>query len=619
MDKIKRIWRWLVALKDGLALIALLLFFLILFMLLSSSGDPLDRRKGALLVNLNGVVVEQAEEGDPLALLQGGLPSFAQYRSRDVIRALRLAAKDDDIKAVVLNLDGFMGGGQIVVQDIGQALDEVRAAKKKVLTYATGYADDGYALASHADEVWLNPLGAVVLAGPGGTNPYYKGLLDRFGVNVHVYRVGKFKSFVEPYLLERQSPEAKAANQQLADALWEDWQTHVKKARPQADFAAILNDPASFVGEAGLAEAALRLKLVDKLGDETLFGKRVGELVGREKGESPGDFDRSTLEAYLSENPESGWGDGVGIVTIAGGIVDGTAGSGTAGGDSIAALIHDAIKRDDVKALVLRIDSPGGSVTASEKIRLALDQARNRNMPIIASMGNVAASGGYWAAMGADKVYAEPGTVTGSIGVFGVFPTFERTLQRYGVNADGVKTTPLSGQPDIIAGTTAETDRLFQAGVDDVYRRFTKLVAAQRKLPLPRVEELAQGRVWDGGSARQLGLVDAFGGLDEAVAEAAKRAKLDPDDVRRIDMEPQPGFLSWLVGGFLGQAQATAPSDWISQLVRRREAQLGTAFADATQILAGPAVQLRCMGCPATLRPTAQAEIRQSIFSRMFK
>ena len=618
MTYLKRIWKWLVAIKDGLALIALLLFFGTLFAFMSGSANPLDSREGALLLDLDGVIVEQAEEVDPLGLLTGDVPSFAQYRGSDVIRALELAAKDDDIKTVVLNLDGFMGGGQVLLQDVAKALDKVKAAKKPVLTYATGYSDDAYLLASHASEIWLNPMGAVLFTGPGGTQPYFKGLLDHFGVNVHVYRVGKFKSFIEPYTREGQSDEARAANQALAGALWDDWQAHVKAARPSANFAPLLTDPAAVAQGKGLAQSALDLKLVDKLADETAFGKRIAALVGSDEDEGPADYDRSTMEAYLAANPEDGNGDGVGIVTIAGEIVDGSASGGTAGGDTIEMLIHEAVANDDVKALVIRVDSPGGSALASEKMRLAMDAARAKKLPIIVSMGNVAASGGYWVAMGGDKIFAEPATITGSIGVFGIIPTFENTLARYGVKSDGVRTTPLSGQPDVLGGTTPETDRVLQASVEDIYGRFTSMVARVRKLPLARVQEIAQGRVWAGGDARQLGLIDAFGSLDDAVAEAARRARLDPANVRRIEVEEGPGFLAWVLGDLGVHAKAQAPRDLMSQMSTRRQAQIVAGFRDGARVMTGPAVQVRCMACPSSLAAARAADRPQSLFSRIF-
>jgi protease IV len=613
---LKRFWGWAMTLKDGLALIALLLFFVVLFRLMSGGPHPSDTRGGALLVNLDGALVEQVESADPKAIVLGDAPLMAQTRGSDVIHALRTAAKDSDIKAVVLNLDRFIGGGQVLLQDVAGALDEVRAAKKPVLAFATGYSDDSYLLAAHASEVWLDPMGAVLLTGPGGTRPYFKGLIDRLGVNVHVYRVGKFKSFVEPYLLTKQSDEARSAGQALVDSIWGDWKRHVASARPQANIAPLLADPSSAGKD--LAKAAIALKLVDKLGTETAFAQRVATLTGADEDKGPDDFNRTSLAAYLQANPPKSRGEKIGIVTVAGAIVDGQAPSGSAGGDTIAALIHSAVADEDMKALVVRVDSPGGSAFASEKIRLAMADARAKKLPVIVSMGNVAASGGYWVAMGGDKVFAEPATITGSIGVFGIIPTFETTAARYGVTTDGVKTTALSGQPDIIGGTSPETDRLLQNGVEDIYGRFLSLVSVSRKLPIEKVNELAQGRVWDGGAARQLGLVDAFGSLDDAVAEAAKRAGIEADDVQRVSIEPQPGFLTQVLASLGVHSEAALPRDIVSKLALRERINLMAGFADAGQVLTGPAVQVRCLSCPPSLRPVAQPTSFLSLFDRFF-
>jgi protease IV len=458
----------------------------------------------------------------------------------------------------------------------------------------------------------------VLFTGPGGTQPYYKGLVDRLGVNVHVYRVGKYKSFVEPYTLTGQSAESRAANQALAGALWDDWQVHVRKARPQADFASILADPAAAADGKGLATLALSRKLVDKLADATAFGVRVAEISGGDGDKAPGNFKYSDLDAYVAANPPSNSGSSIGIVTIAGTIVDGSAPAGTAGGDSVSTLIHKAARDDSIKALVVRVDSPGGSALASEQIRLAMETVRKAKKPVIVSMANVAASGGYWVAMAGDKVFAEPATITGSIGVFGIFPTLETTLSRYGVTSDGVKTTPLSGQPDIVAGTTPETDRVFQAGVEDIYRKFLSLVSGARKLPVERVDEIAQGRVWAGGDARQLGLIDAFGSLDDAVAEAAKRAKIVADDVAKVWIEDEPDFLSGLISGFTARAGQAGSPDIMSQMVRRQQALLIASTRDSAQIITGPAVQIRCLACPATPATLRRTDGLTAFFNRIF-
>lgn len=603
MRFVKGAWRVLIGIKDALVLIAMLLFFGALYAFMSSSPNPAGGKDGALLIALNGPIVEQPTAVSPADALLATGPVGREYRLADVLHALDRAATDDAIKTVVLDLDIFAGAGQVALENVGEKLDKVKAAKKPVLAFATGYFDDSYLLAAHASEVWLDPMGAALIAGPGGTQPYFKGLIDRLGVNVKVYRVGKFKSFVEPYTLTGASPEAKAANQALADALWSNWQADVSKARPKAQLATYTTDPrAAIAGANGnLANAALAAGMVDRIGDRVAFGKRVAELAGRDDEAPPGEFNYRTLKQYVAKNPPRTGGNVIGIATVAGSIVDGEAPSGTAGGGTISKLITRGLAENDLKALVLRVDSPGGSALAAEEIRQALAQAKAKGLPVVVSMGNVAASGGYWVAMGANKVFAEPSTVTGSIGVFGIIPTFENTLGRYGVTTDGVQTTPLSGQPDILGGTNPETDGLIQAGVEDIYTRFLALVSASRKMPIERVNEVAQGRVWDGGTARQLGLVDAFGSLDEAVAEAARLAKVEVGSTSRLYLQEQP---DWITSFFLAEEEedAQARTDIFTRLVRRQQAFVLAGLADAQVLLGGPAVQARCLSCPAVPR-----------------
>src|SRR6187402_873057 len=329
MRVLRGLWKLLVGVKDALVLLLLLLFFGALFAALTARPTPKLAASGALVVRLDGAVVEQPEDADPLAILSGNGPATREYRLRDVIRAIRFAATDPAVKVVVLDLDSFTGGGQAALSAVGGALDEVRRTGKPVLAYATGYADDGYQLAAHASEVWLNPVGAILLAGPGSPHLYYKGLLDKLGVTTHVYRVGKFKSAVEPYILTGQSPEARAASQALADSLWGSWQQEVTQARPKAKVAAYAADPGAALIAAGGdgAKAALAAGLVDQLGDRIAFGQRVITLAGADGTGAPGGFTALPLANYLAAHPEADGGK-VGVLTIAGDIVDGTAGPG---------------------------------------------------------------------------------------------------------------------------------------------------------------------------------------------------------------------------------------------------------------------------------------------------
>lgn len=611
MKNAKTVWTLLVGLKDLLVLSFMLLFFGFLFIGMVSSPNPAGGKKGALLIDLSGVLVEQAEEPDPAELLTGQSSLLRQTELRDLVRALDGAAKDKAIKTVVLDMNGFLGAGAVSLNDVAAALDRVRAAKKPVLAYATGYTDDSYFLAAHASEIWIDPMGAVAFAGPGGSQPYFKGLIDRLGVNVHIYRVGKYKSFVEPYTRSDMSPEAKQSDQALVDALWENWRTDVAKARPKAKLDAAIANPVGSGGD--LAKTALGYGLVDRVADFGTFNKRVAELAGTDEDDIAHGYKHSELATWLAGHPEASFGDAIGVVQVAGSIVDGEAPAGTAGGDTIAKLIRRALADKKIKALVVRVNSPGGSALASEVIRSAMLDAKAQGLPVVVSMGNVAASGGYWVATGADRIFAEPSTVTGSIGVFAVLPTFENTASRYGITTDGVRTTPLSGQPDILSGTTPEFDRFLQTGIDATYARFLGLVAANRKMPVEKVAEIAQGRVWDGGTARQLGLVDSFGSLNDAVAEAAKLAKLDPAKVRQLWLRSEPGFLSALLTGFSGTPTGAVHRDAVSRLAQRQEARLIGGFRAAGDIMAGPVVQVRCMACPPQIGAAPRLGLRQII------
>jgi protease IV len=598
-----RAWRILVAIKDGLALLFLLIFFWLLYLVLTASPNAAKVREGALLLKMDGVVVEQPVEVSPRDALTGSLPDQRQMRLRDIVHGLETAAKDSDVKALVVDLSNFSGGGQSSLMRIGEAIAGVRKAGKPVFAFANGYFDDAYLLAANASEIWIDPMGQTVLQGPGGSRPYLKGLADRLGVNVHVYKVGTYKSAVEPFIRDGASPEARTANQALVDALWADWQDKVQRARPKAQLKAILADPMMGVDANGgdLAKAAVASGMVDKIGDGTAFGKHVAALVGREDDDRADAFNATTFDDYVAANPEPTKGDKIGIVTVAGEIVDGHAPLGMAGGDTISDLVLDALAKKELKALVVRIDSPGGSAFASEKIRRAFLEAKAQKLPVVISMGDVAASGGYWVAMTGDRVFAEPSTITGSIGVFAIFPTFEKTAAQYGVTSDGVSTTSLSGQPNVLSGTNATVDRFFQTGVEDIYRRFTTMVAGARRLDVKRVDAIGQGRVWDGGTARQIGLVDAFGSLDDAVAEAAKLAKIDPNRVERVYLESERSFFGNILTGLFGGAQAKAAPDLYTRLAQQNRAFAATGLYDAARILHGPAVQVRCLGCPTTL------------------
>ncbi|MBU6267090.1 MAG: signal peptide peptidase SppA [Sphingomonadales bacterium] len=602
----QKVWRLLVAIKDGLVLLLLLLFFGLIHAALTARGNPASVRDGALLIALNGAVVEEPARADPLSLLLSGEVPTREYAERDLLRALRAAVLDQRIKAVALDMSRFTGAGLVHAQEIGAALDAVRAAHKPVLAYARMLGNNGALIAAHADEVWLDPLGGVIVSGPGGNQLFYGQLLEKLKVNVHVFRVGTFKDAVEPYIRNDMSAPSRAARKQLYGAVWKEWQADVTRARPKARLAQVLADPVGWIkaSDGDAARAALAAGLVDHLGTRAEFGARMVRLVGADSTDSrPGAFAHTALTPFLAAHPITRKGKTIAVATIAGEIVDGTAGPGTAGGDRIAKLI-DGIDKDDVAALVVRVDSPGGSVTASEAIRAAILRQKARGIPVVVSMANVAASGGYWVSTPGARIFARPTTITGSIGIFAVIPSFEKALSAWGVTGDGVRTTPLSGQPDPFSGLTPEVEQLLQANVDSGYARFIGLVAQSRHKTPQQVDAIGQGRVWDGGAALDNGLVDQPGGLDDALAWAAAKAHLGKGEWHASYLgEPASplGRLQNLLpsddDADTADDSAASPRDVTALVAIRQQAVLARAFADITRMMAGEGAQARCLDC----------------------
>lgn len=605
MNFVGKIWKLLVGIKDGLVLVFMLLFFAALFALLSARPNPGQVREGALEIDLAGFVVEEASPIDPFSAILSGRAPIKEFPARDLVRALDAAASDDRIKVVVLDLSRFLGGGQVHMQEIGDALDRVRQAEKPVLTYGFAYGDDHLHLAAHANEVWLDPQGGAIVNGPGGSNLYYADLLDRLGVNARIYRVGEFKSAVEPYTRNSMSDEARANIAGVYDVLWEEWQAHVRTARPKIKLGEVTSDPIGWLerSDGDIAKAALGAGLVDTLGDRVAFGKRVAEIAGESRSDNkPGSFAKSDYEAFLAAHPMATPGKAIGVVTIAGNIVDGEAGPGTAGGDRISDLLDDAL-RADLAALVVRIDSPGGSAIASEQIRRAIQRHRDTDIPVAVSFANVAASGGYWVAMESDRIFAQPETITGSIGVYAVLPTLENAIGKVGVSADGYRTTPLSGQPDLLGGLTPEADAIAQASVERTYSNFLALVSKGRKIDVASLDALAQGRVWDGGTARQVGLVDQFGGLDEALAWAAEQAGLNEGEWHTRFLGDQPSgydplIRRWVMDAARPAAGIPHQADIFTLAAHQRTMLAARLDADLKRLMGGEGIQAYCMECP---------------------
>ena len=523
-----------------------LLFLLILIMILFavfSSAKPLAA-KTVLVLDLKGELVEQHAGTVRDALVsnvQG--ESRRSVQLRDVLTVLDAAARDPNISSVVLLLDQLDGAGLASLHDVGLALDRFKASGKKIVAWGGNYDQKQYLLATHASELYLHPMGTVQVTGFGHYRNYYKDALDKVGVTVNLMRVGTYKSFAEPYIGNAPSPAAKEADAYLYGALWTGYTTEVEKNRklaPGTVARGIEELPQLLDAVKGdMAKLALNVKLVDglKTRDEVrdlLISRGAKDVEGKS-------FRQVGFEDYLARNRPKVFGDAVGVVVAQGEISDGEAGPGKIGGLSTANLIRKAREDDMIKAIVLRIDSPGGSPYGSELVRRELELTRAAGKPVVVSMGNVAASGGYWISMAADEVIADQSTITGSIGVFSILPTAEKVADKLGIHTDGVTTTWLADAYNPLRAMDPRFKQVVQSSVNHIYDDFTARAALARKTTQAKIDEVGQGRVWTGSQAKERGLVDTVGGYTDALTSAAKRAKLGADyRVAYIERDTSP-------------------------------------------------------------------------------
>ena len=506
--------------------------------------------KTALVLDLVGRISEQRAGTSRDALLQQLQgPGEEQTLLRDVLAALDAAAKDERITHAVLLTDRLGSTGLPVLREVAAALQRFKAAGKPVIAWGADYDQRGYYLAAHASEVALHPMGDVSLVGYGRLRSYYKDLFDRVGVDVRVVRVGKYKNAVETYTASGPSPETDEADKALYGALWASWTGGVEQARKLAAgsvAAAIDTLPASLTAVGGDgAKWALQRKWVDKL--QTRDELRDALIArGAKDGKT---FRQVSLGDYLGRIKLPTGGDAVGVIVAEGGISDGRAGPGAVGGLSTAELIRQARDDERIKAVVLRVNSPGGSPYGSELVRRELELTRKAGKPVVVSMGEVAASGGYWISMAADEVIADEATITGSIGVVGLLPSAQAALDKLGVHSAGRSTTWLGNASDPRRTPDARYIEYAQAGSDRVYRDFTTLVAAARKTTPEKIDAVGQGRVWAGKDALARGLVDRLGSYGDALQSAATRGKLAAG--YRVEyIEAAPGRLDRLLRGF---------------------------------------------------------------------
>jgi protease IV len=488
----------------------------------------------AVRLMLDGPVVEQATTPDPIASLQSGnfsLPNETVLRT--LLETIDGAAKDKRVKALTIEPSAFFQALPAHLESISAALKRFKATGKPIYAYGQYYTNSGYFLAAHATDLALDPFGAVAVDGYGGYQPYLKNALDKFDVTVNVFKAGKYKNAVEPYTRADMSPESRESTKTLLDSLWGDYvQTvEVQRKAKGLKLQSAIDDMAAGVQATNgdVAKYAVQAGLVDKLQNREDFRAALEKLVGDgEDDDGTKSFNQIHFADYYAATKSSlpKTGDAVAVVYAAGEIIDGDAPTGFAGGETVARYLRKATEDDDVKAIVLRVDSPGGSVTASEEIRIAASAAQKAGKPLVVSMGSLAASGGYWISAGADEIFALPTTITGSIGAFGILPTIDKVATKYGVNTDGVGTTKFSGQDTLLRPLSEDSKTILQKGIENTYAKFTELVAKGRKLPVSTVDEIGQGRVWPGGMAHQLKLVDRFGDLDDAIKSAAARAKM---------------------------------------------------------------------------------------------
>ena len=491
--------------------------------------DPTDK---ALVIRPLGPIVEQvAGSDDPFDNLSGDLPR--ELYVGDLLEVLETAASDDRVQDIILSLDNINGTGQAVLYDVGNALQKIQEADKNIIAVGDYFTRSGYYLASFADEIIMNSDGLVEMDGFGRSRLFYKSFLDKIKVDFNVFRVGTFKSAVEPYLGNEMSEAAKEANLAYLDVLWSSYKDVISKNRGMTseEIQYLVDNSDSILTEEGLSssEAILNYGLVDKLLPRTKTRSYLKELFG--ESDDKKSFAQISGYEYFrliqSEKSVVSAEDKIAVVVARGTIVNGVQPPGTIGGDSTSRLIREAHEDENVKAIVLRVDSGGGGVFASEQIRLELLEAKEKGLTIIASMGNVAASGGYWISANAHEIWASHNTITGSIGIFGILPTIDRALSEIGINSDGVKTSRLDLSGDVTSPLNEGLSKIIQSEIEYGYKRFIGLVSQARNIPIEEVDKIAQGRVWAGSTALELGLVDNIGNLQMAIKRAAELAEID--------------------------------------------------------------------------------------------
>ncbi len=531
------LWAGVDGIRKVLHLIVLLFLFAVVLGALSATSPSLPSR-AALVISPVGALVEQLE-GDPYDRALAELLDDAKPQTlvKDVIDGLRFAADDSRIDAVVLELGGLGGGGLSKLERVAEAIEDFRESSgKPVVATANFYSQGAYYLAAHADEVYMHPEGLFLPTGFEMYLNYYKNAIDKLKVDWNIFRVGTHKSAVEPFEREDMSALDRESRSRLIDQLWGRYQRQIVVARGLDDGAVmdfsdrVLSHLAENEGD--MAKAAQSLGFVDALLTHDELRRKITDYVGTD-GDSDRGYNAADLGDYLAQKRLLAGPDvkaqNVAIVVASGEILDGSQPPGSIGGESTARLLRRARSDDTVEAVVLRVDSPGGSSFASEQIRNEIEALRADGKPVVASMSSLAASGGYWISMAADKIYARETTITGSIGIFGMFPTFQRSLETLGITTDGVGSTRWSGQFRVDREMSDDARDLIQSLINKGYDDFISRVALHRDLDKATVDDIAQGQVWTGTDALERGLIDEIGGLQDSIEAAAQLAELDSD------------------------------------------------------------------------------------------
>jgi protease IV len=591
------VWTGVNGVRKVLHLLLLLFIFSIVVGVLSASRPKLPEQ-AALVIRPAGDLVEQLE-GDPFdrALAEFLGDTSPQTLVQDIVGGLEFANGDKRIKAVVFDLNGLTGGGLSKLQRIGAAIDEFRESGKPVIAMADSYGQHAYYVASRADEAYLHPEGFLMLQGYGVYQNYFREAIDKLKIDWNVFRVGTHKSAVEPFTRNDMSDEDRASKSRLLDQLWSHYRDDVQSARNME--ANTLDDLlANFVERVraaggSTARAALEHGLVDELLTREEVRKRVAEYAGSDP-DNVDFYNAAELDDYLEQmrlmRGDQTRHQNVAIVVASGEIRDGTQPPGAIGGDSTGEVLRRIHTDESVKAVVLRVDSPGGSAFASEIIRDEIEALRESGIPVVASMSSVAASGGYWISMAADRIYASPATITGSIGIFGMFPTFQRSLDTLGVSTDGVGSSKWAGQLRFDRAMSDEARELVQVMIEEGYQDFVSKVALHRNMQESEVDSIAQGQIWSGADALENGLVDGLGGLEEAIAAAAELAGLEPGEYGYSYYEKELTPAERFALQFLGGA-AAAGLDVKTFVLRRSSLSSIDRIADAVAAALSPMVR----------------------------